>query len=93
MPHPESSEHEPIFSDPEQHIGGLDDEDGEDAILGGEADVHIASQAEKKTFWWRNALINALFILAWYNTLNFTFLPRPLNNSTQVPFCDSAFRV
>lgn len=88
--HPESSEHEPILSDPDHNIGGPDDED---AILGGEGDVHIASQAERKTFWWRNALINVFFILAWYTALNFIFLPEPLNISIQVPFCDGALRV
>ncbi|KAH0827327.1 triose-phosphate transporter family-domain-containing protein [Lanmaoa asiatica] len=57
-----SFEHEPILSNAEQNIGS----DGEDTTLDCESDVHIASQAEKKSFWWRNALINAFFILAWF---------------------------
>ncbi|KAJ3497150.1 hypothetical protein NLJ89_g10390 [Agrocybe chaxingu] len=28
--------------------------------------VHIASVAEKKRLWWRNAIINALFIASWF---------------------------
>ncbi|CDO69259.1 hypothetical protein BN946_scf185042.g161 [Trametes cinnabarina] len=28
--------------------------------------VHLASMAEKKRLWWRNALINALFIASWF---------------------------
>lgn len=27
--------------------------------------VHLASLAEKKRLWWRNAVINALFIASW----------------------------
>jgi hypothetical protein len=27
--------------------------------------VHYATEAEKKRLWWRNAVINALFILSW----------------------------
>jgi solute carrier family 35, member C2 len=27
--------------------------------------VHIASTLEKKRLWWRNAIINLLFIAAW----------------------------
>lgn len=27
--------------------------------------VHIASEAEKRRLWWRNAFINALFIASW----------------------------
>lgn len=61
--HPEPSEHEPILSNAEQDIG-VDDED---TIPDGERVVHIASHAEKKNFWWRNALVNTFFILAWYN--------------------------
>lgn len=29
-------------------------------------DVHLASEAEKKRLWWRNAVINTIFIAAWY---------------------------
>ncbi|KAF8550674.1 TPT-domain-containing protein [Imleria badia] len=60
--HPEPSEHEPILSNAEQDIGA----DGEDTIHDGQSVVHIASQAEKKSFWWRNALINTFLILAWF---------------------------
>ncbi|EMD33622.1 hypothetical protein CERSUDRAFT_86980 [Gelatoporia subvermispora B] len=28
--------------------------------------VHIASEAEKRRLWWRNAFINALFIASWF---------------------------
>jgi solute carrier family 35 protein C2 len=59
---PESSEHEPILSNTEQSVGA----DGEDTILDSEGDVHIASHAEKKRLWWKNALINAFFILTWF---------------------------
>ena len=59
--HPHSSEHEPILSDAEQESGA----DGGDVISDAESGVHFASQAEKKTYWWRNALINTSFILAW----------------------------
>ena len=31
----------------------------------GDGGVHIASVAEKKRLWWRNATINAMFIAAW----------------------------
>ena len=27
--------------------------------------VHYATEAEKKRLWWRNAVINALFIASW----------------------------
>lgn len=67
--HPESSEHEPILSGAEQSIGA----DGEDTILDGEGDVHIASHAEKKRLWWKNALINTFFILTWYDAPTFMF--------------------
>lgn len=87
--HSELSEHEPILTNAEQTIG---DPDGEDT-LDGESDVHIASQAEKKSFWWRNTLINASFILAWYIALTFVSLLEPLSVSIQVPFCDGALRV
>ncbi|KAG7090947.1 hypothetical protein E1B28_010017 [Marasmius oreades] len=29
-------------------------------------DVHVASVEEKKRLWWRNALVNVLFIFAWF---------------------------
>ncbi|KAF8124919.1 TPT-domain-containing protein [Boletus edulis] len=60
--HPESSEHEPIFSNAEHDTG----DGGEDSTSDDEGNVHIASQEEKKNFWWRNALTNAFFILAWF---------------------------
>jgi hypothetical protein len=66
---PESSEHEPILSNTEQSVGA----DGEDTILDSEGDVHIASHAEKKRLWWKNALINAFFILTWYDAPTFIF--------------------
>ncbi|KAG8213555.1 hypothetical protein J3R82DRAFT_10208 [Butyriboletus roseoflavus] len=88
--HSDSSEHEPIFSNAEQITG---DPDGEDTILDDESDVHIASQAEKKNFWWRNTLINTFFILAWYNSLTIVFLLELLSVPTQVPLCDGALRV
>jgi hypothetical protein len=28
--------------------------------------VHLASLAEKKRLWWRNAVINSFFIASWY---------------------------
>jgi len=28
--------------------------------------VHIASVEEKKRLWWKNAVINTLFMLSWY---------------------------
>lgn len=66
---PESSEHEPIFPNAEQDVG----DDGEDIIHDSESNVHIASHAEKKSYWWRNAIINTLFILAWYGVPNPVF--------------------
>lgn len=39
------------------------------ANSGGEGDehdhIHLASLAEKKRLWWRNAVINAVFIASW----------------------------
>jgi len=35
-------------------------------ILAGELDVHLASVEEKKRLWWRNALINLMFIGSWF---------------------------
>ena len=29
--------------------------------------VHFASLEEKKRIWWRNAIVNGLFISAWYD--------------------------
>jgi solute carrier family 35 protein C2 len=37
-------------------------EDG-DAVRA--SDIHLASVAEKRRLWWRNAVINAFFIAAW----------------------------
>lgn len=31
-----------------------------------DAEVHLASLAEKKRLWWRNAFINASFIASWF---------------------------
>lgn len=81
-------EHE-LTSSNADHI----ESDAEDTILHGEDDLHIASEAEKKSFWWRNALINSFFILAWYNAPTFLFLLESLSTSIQVPFCDSSLRV
>ncbi|KAF9231398.1 triose-phosphate transporter family-domain-containing protein [Melanogaster broomeanus] len=39
---------------------------GHDGDNDGDGDVHIASAAEKKRLWWRNALINSCFILSWF---------------------------
>ncbi|KAF9564763.1 triose phosphate transporter, partial [Agrocybe pediades] len=38
------------------------------------AGVHIASVEEKKRLWWRNAVINTLFMLSWYVFLFATLL-------------------
>ncbi|KAF9219603.1 TPT-domain-containing protein [Gyrodon lividus] len=68
MAPPESSEHEPILSDGEHYIenndGGDDsnDDDDDDCDDG----VHVASEVEKKRLWWRNAALNACFILSWF---------------------------
>lgn len=35
------------------------------SVEGEVSDLHLASEAEKKRLWWRNAVINALFIAAW----------------------------
>ena len=32
-------------------------------------DIHLATVEEKKRRWWRNALINVLFIASWYVVL------------------------
>ncbi|OCH92509.1 TPT-domain-containing protein [Obba rivulosa] len=42
--------------------------DHEDRLNQGDYDaqVHIASEAEKRRLWWRNALMNALFIASWF---------------------------
>jgi solute carrier family 35 protein C2 len=62
----EFSEQEPILSDAQHYIVHNDD-DGSDG--GSHDDVHIASEAEKKRLWWRNAAINTCFILSWYDSL------------------------
>ncbi|KAF8840243.1 TPT-domain-containing protein [Paxillus ammoniavirescens] len=60
---PEFSEQEPILSDAQTYIVNNAD-DGSDS--GSDDDVHIASEAEKKRLWWRNAAINTCFILSWF---------------------------
>lgn len=40
-----------------------DDEAFDDANGAG---IHLATVAEKKSLWWRNAIINALFIASWF---------------------------
>lgn len=35
------------------------------SVEGEVSDLHLASEAEKKRLWWRNAVINAIFIAAW----------------------------
>ncbi|KAG9316194.1 triose-phosphate transporter family-domain-containing protein [Chiua virens] len=60
---PESPECEPILSNPDLQSIGNDDED---TFLNNNRDIHLASKAEKKRYWWRNALINAFFILTWF---------------------------
>jgi len=32
--------------------------------------VHFASVEEKKRVWWRNAIVNGLFIAAWYDLVS-----------------------
>ena len=40
--------------------------DGPDPVqLGGHVEGHLASVAEKKRLWWRNAFVNTLFIASW----------------------------
>lgn len=87
--HLESSEHEPILSDEEQDTGA----DGEDTTLESEGDVHIATRAEKKRLWWKNALVNTFFILTWYDASKPHVFLEPLSTSVQVPFCNGALRV
>ncbi|TFK89479.1 TPT-domain-containing protein [Polyporus arcularius HHB13444] len=37
-----------------------------DATHGYDSSIHVASLAEKKRLWWTNALVNSLFIAAWF---------------------------
>ena len=81
----EPSEHEPILPNAEQDV-----EEG--TTLHSQGNVHIASEAEKRIFWWKTAVINSFFILAWYNAPTLFQMLEPLT-ILQVPFCNSAFRV
>ena len=61
-----------IVMAPADGVAQVDEElEAEVALLNGHADaeVHLASVAERKRLWWRNALINGSAILAWYVTL------------------------
>ncbi|KAJ7718014.1 TPT-domain-containing protein [Mycena maculata] len=40
--------------------------DDADGTLSGAETVHLATLAEKKRLWWRNAIVNALFIASWF---------------------------
>ncbi|KAI0769625.1 TPT-domain-containing protein [Trametes elegans] len=57
---------------PEHHLNGArftplpGSDDGEPAADGYDHAVHLASLAEKKRLWWRNAFINSLFIASWF---------------------------
>ena len=61
---PDTPEYEPILSDAEQSI---ESHDGGAILHDVDGSVHIASKAEKKTLWWRSAVINSFFILTWYH--------------------------
>lgn len=45
------------------HVQLLSQEDQEHLI--DEFDLHTATAAEKKRLWWKNAVVNALFITSW----------------------------
>lgn len=49
-----------------QSLAGVLPEEEEVNLGDDELNVHVASLAEKKRLWWRNALINMSFIAAWY---------------------------
>jgi len=45
----------------------LDEQPYDDQIdLADGAAIHLASLAEKKRLWWRNAFINTIFIASWW---------------------------
>lgn len=52
----------------------LYDEDEELLLDAHNEGVHLASIAEKKHLWWRNAIINTLFIASWYVSRFFSFV-------------------
>lgn len=54
-------------SDAPYHAIGDTPHDDDDAMLpDDDLAVHIASVAENKRLWWRNAVINMTFIAGWY---------------------------
>jgi hypothetical protein len=55
----------------------------EPARLGRHAEVRLASAAEKKRLWWRNALVNALFIASWCAQQSLTLI---VNNEVTSSF-------
>ena len=50
----------PVDEDTEFYDPTLDSETFHDT-----QGVHYATEAEKKRLWWRNAVVNALFIASW----------------------------
>lgn len=58
---------------------------GDDALPPHSARHHLASLVEKKRLWWRNALINILFIAAWCAVLS-SLLPSNIHSSPRFFF-------
>jgi len=60
-----------LSSEPEgAHTPADEDSESYDPTLDNEPlpytpTIHYATEAEKKRLWWRNAVINALFIASW----------------------------
>lgn len=60
-----------LSSEPERGRTPTDgDTDSYDPTLGNEPfndtqGIHYATEAEKKRLWWRNAVVNSLFIVSW----------------------------
>lgn len=52
--------------------------------------MHLASLAEKKRLWWRNAIINTLFIASWYGLAIAMFFVNAPTISPQVLLLDNA---
>jgi solute carrier family 35, member C2 len=48
------------------HMSLEDPQDDGDAVYPLPEDVHFATIEEKKRLWFRDSLINALFIASWY---------------------------
>lgn len=52
------------LNDPLSYRRSLDHDEGQSVTMRSRG-LHYASIAEKKRLWWRNAIVNALFISSW----------------------------